>query len=80
MSNKVVAYKVGVSRLSERVLKIASRRQVKRFHHLFIPETFSRTNLDYLPNLLGSSIVNCDMEGRLLVMAQRIRVCTIAKV
>lgn len=60
-----------------RVPKHASRPQVKQIHHPY-PRHFLPTGLDYFQNLLDRSIVSCEVDGRHLVMALRIRVSAVA--
>ena len=59
------------------VPKHASRPQAKQIHHPY-PRHFLPTRFDYFQNLLDGSIVSYEVEGRLLVMALRIRVSTVA--
>ena len=60
-----------------RVPKHALQPQVKQIHYPY-PRLFLPTGLDFVQDLLDSSIVSCEVEGRLLVMALRIRVSAVA--
>lgn len=53
------------------VPKQALRPQVKQIHHPY-PRHILPTGIDYVQNVLDSSIVSCEVDGLLLVMALRI--------
>ena len=57
------------------VPKHASRPQAKQIHHPY-HKHFLPIRLDDFQNLLDSSILSYEVEGRLLVMALRVRVFT----